>query len=85
MQKALQEGGNYTEVVFNLSGVGNAYKGLCQNEQALEYYQQALTMQQALHNGENYAQVVVALSDEGNAYKGLGQHEQPLEYYQQAL
>ena len=39
---------NHAEIAQALKAVGDAYKGLGQQEQALEYYQQARQMQQAL-------------------------------------
>ena len=48
MQQALHEGENHAQVAQVLTDVGDAYKGLGQQEQALEYYQKAIQMQQAL-------------------------------------
>ena len=53
MQKALHEGKNHAQVAQVLRDVGDAYKGLGQQEQALDYYHKARQMQQELQNLES--------------------------------
>ncbi|MEL7039273.1 MAG: tetratricopeptide repeat protein, partial [Cyanobacteria bacterium J06592_8] len=69
-------------VASSLNNLGNAYRRLGQYQEAIEYYQQSLTIAREIgdRNGE-----AASLGNLGIAYRRLGQYEKAIEYYQQSL
>jgi tetratricopeptide (TPR) repeat protein len=58
------------------------YNGLGDRQQALSYYQRALTIREEV--GEQ-AGLAATLNNIGSVYDGLGDRQQALSYYQRAL
>jgi tetratricopeptide (TPR) repeat protein len=62
--------------------LGNVYYSSRQYQQAIAYYQQALSMSRQAGQRDGEAESLRAL---GSVYSELNQHQQALDYYQQAL
>ena len=74
--------GEYGRAGNALGSLGTAYNSLGQDEQAIYFHQQHLTIARDIgdRNGES-----VALGNLGTAYNSLGQHEKAIELYQEHL
>ena len=65
-----------------LNNIGSAYVRLCQEDKAIEYYDQALVIAREI--GDRRGEGAV-LGNIGLAYHALGQVDKAIEYYEQAL
>ncbi|WP_445302489.1 CHAT domain-containing protein [Microcoleus sp. MON2_D5] len=70
------------EEAFTLSNIGGVYLDLGENQKALEYYNQSLSLFQA---GGNRSGEAITLTNIGRVYDKLGEKQKALEYYSQSL
>ncbi|MEG4208048.1 CHAT domain-containing protein [Microcoleus sp. Pol7_A1] len=70
------------EEAFTLNNIGGVYSDLKENQKALEYYNQSLSLFQT---GGNRSGEAITLTNIGRVYDELGEKQKALEYYSQSL
>jgi tetratricopeptide (TPR) repeat protein len=67
-----------------MSELGWIHREMGDARQALEYYEQALSIDKEVY-GDRHPTVALRLNNIGSAWYALGEHKKALEYYEQAL
>jgi CHAT domain-containing protein/Tfp pilus assembly protein PilF len=74
--------GDRAEEATTLNNIGSVYKDLGENQRALEYYKQALSLHRTVDNRDGEANT---LNNIGTVHDALGEYKTALEYYKEAL
>jgi len=76
-----KKGTQFAKFVYELGWI---YHDMGDARQAIEYYEQALSIDKAVY-GDRHPDVAIRLNNIGSAWKALGEAKKAIEYYEQAL